>query len=145
MWKPSITAVHRGLALAAAVVVPPGLAVLYRVPPTEGSIYPHCVFHTVTGLHCPGCGATRCLYALVHGNLAAAARYNVLFLGLLPLLLAWGGWVWWCALVGRPLPAVRIHPWAFRVFFFVLIAFWILRNLPFPPFTLLAPQPLSAG
>ena len=145
MPKPSNTVVRRGLALAAAVAVPAGLAVLYRIPPTEGSFYPHCAFHSLTGLHCPGCGATRCLYALLHGNLAQAAAYNALFLALLPLLLTWVGWMWGCALLGRPLPVLRIPPWVFRALLLLMIAFWIVRNLPFPPFTLLAPHQLSAG
>jgi hypothetical protein len=145
MMNLSTTAVRRGLAVAAALAVPVGLAVLYRMPPTEGSFYPHCVFHQLTGLHCPGCGATRCLYALVHGRLAEAASYNIVFLALLPLVLTWLGWLWVNALLGRPLPVLRVPPWVFRALLLLMIAFWILRNLPYPPFTLLAPHPLTAG
>jgi Protein of unknown function (DUF2752) len=137
--------VPRVLALAALVAVPAGLVLLYRVPPTEQSYYPHCVFHTLTGLHCPGCGATRSLHALLHGDLAQAAAYNVLFLLLLPLLVYWGSRTWWSLLTGRPMPTLRLSPWAYRLLLGALLAFWILRNLPFPPFNLLAPHSLSAG
>ena len=107
MPKLSNTAVNRALALAAAVVVPAGLAVMYRTPPTESSYYPRCYFHSLTGLHCPGCGATRCLYALLHGDLAQAAAYNAVFLVLFPLLATWAGCMWVCAVLGRPMPALR--------------------------------------
>src|SRR4051794_38488830 len=64
-------------------------AVLYSFPPTAYSFYPPCVFHLVTGLHCPGCGATRCVYSLVHGDLRQAAAYNPLLLVILPFLAGW--------------------------------------------------------
>jgi hypothetical protein len=145
MPNASESRVPRVLALAALVIVPAGLAVLYRVPPTENSFYPRCFFHSLTGLHCPGCGATRCLHALLHGDLAQAAAYNLLFLLVLPVLVVWVARLWWSLLTGRPMPAWRLSPWAYRLLLVVLFAFWILRNLPFPPFTLLAPHALSAG
>ena len=41
----------------------------YRVP---------CLFHAATGLLCPGCGTTRSLTALVHGDFASAFAFNQL-------------------------------------------------------------------
>lgn len=41
----------------------------YRVP---------CLFHVATGLLCPGCGTTRSLTALIHGDLATAFAFNQL-------------------------------------------------------------------
>lgn len=32
---------------------------LWKFPPTESSWWPKCIFHQLTGLLCPGCGATR--------------------------------------------------------------------------------------
>ncbi len=48
------------VAVVATLVVLGG--VLYYFPPTEYSFYPRCWFHDSTGLYCPGCGATRCVY-----------------------------------------------------------------------------------
>ena len=49
-------------------------------------IYIPCYFHKITGLYCPGCGATRCILSLLKGNIYDAYRYNRLFFSLLPFL-----------------------------------------------------------
>ena len=51
--------------------------------------YPPCLFHQVTGLLCPGCGATRALAALLHGHLDAALHLNALVVLFLPLVFAY--------------------------------------------------------
>jgi len=102
---------------------------------------PGCLFHKATGLHCPGCGMTRAAHAVLHGHFGQAFRFNPVGVILLPIALVGvgielAGWV-----RGRPLP-FRLHPgargaWAIA---WIVIAFWILRNLPWWPFTLLAPN-----
>lgn len=102
---------------------------------------PGCTFHRLTGFHCPGCGMTRAAAALLHGEVAAAFRLNPVGILLLPLALAGLaiellGWV-----RGRPLP-FHMNPGARGAWALVLIiaGFWVLRNLPWWPFTLLAPH-----
>src|SRR5262249_54935902 len=95
----------------AALMSVPAAVVLYQVPPASGSFYPPCLFHALTGLHCPGCGSTRCLHALLHGDLRQAAAYNVLLLLALPFL---GWWALAAALpAGNPHQhaSVRIPSW----------------------------------
>jgi hypothetical protein len=130
------------MALAAAVILPAAAVLLYSAAPTEGSLYPRCVFRQATGLHCPGCGSTRCLHALLHGDVRQAAAYNLALLVALPFLSVWAFRTGVAALLGktvhrRPLPA-----WLVLFVFFLVIAFWVLRNLDYPPFTLLAPHPV---
>ncbi len=37
---------------------------------------PKCPFKLITGLDCPGCGIQRALYALMHGEITQAIKYN---------------------------------------------------------------------
>src|SRR4051794_13613765 len=97
------------LALAAALLLPPGAVLLYAVPPTPDSFYPRCPFHLLTGLHCPGCGSTRCLHALLHGRLLDALHCNALAILALPLLLAWALLRGWWLLRGGPLTGRPLH------------------------------------
>src|SRR5882724_10704095 len=50
------------------------------------SIFPGCIFYSLTGLYCPGCGSQRALSSLLHGGLLQAINYNILFIVCLPLL-----------------------------------------------------------
>ncbi len=112
------------------------LALLFFFDPARYWFYPRCVFHAVTGLYCPGCGSLRALHALVHGHVLGAVRLN-------PLLFV-AGPVAACLLL-KPHPPSRLssllaHPiavWGIPVF---LVLYWIARNVPLYPFTLLAPQ-----
>src|SRR5258708_136292 len=74
------------LVLFAAVAIPVGVSIVYTFPPSQYHFYPRCIFYSVTGLHCAGCGATRCVGALLHGDLEQAFAYNPLFLVLLPYI-----------------------------------------------------------
>ena len=62
-----------------ATAVGAGAMVFFFNPSTHG-FYPVCMFHALTGLNCPGCGTTRALYALLHGNLLLALKDNALFI-----------------------------------------------------------------
>lgn len=106
-------------------------------PNAADSPFAPCIFHALTGYWCPSCGITRMLHALVHGDILRALEMNPLAVLLLPVgVLAWawaGGWrPAWTA------PAIRImaKPLLWAV---VVSAYWIARNLPWPPFQWLAP------
>ena len=75
-----------GIATAAIFA---GLAVVYRFPPTEYSFYPRCPIYLTTHWLCPGCGSTRALHELLHGNVAGAFHFNAMFTVLSPLVFAW--------------------------------------------------------
>lgn len=65
-----------------------GAALLMFVDPNEpGNLLPKCPFKLLTGLNCPGCGLTRMIHALLHGDVVAAWHFNAVLLVLgLPLL-----------------------------------------------------------
>ncbi|MEO7678837.1 MAG: DUF2752 domain-containing protein [Verrucomicrobiota bacterium] len=66
----------RLIAFLAALIV---AAVLYFFSPAQYAFYPRCIFHSLTGLACPGCGALRAVHQLLHGNISAAFDFNPLF------------------------------------------------------------------
>ena len=127
--------VFAGITLAALVFVR-----LFN--PVGSGFYPLCPFHTLTGLHCPGCGSTRGLHQLLQGNLMAALAMNPLMIAMLPFLAYAFLSYTLVGIRGRGLPKVFVHPTLIKLLFWTVIAFWILRNLPFYPFTLLAPHTL---
>lgn len=96
---------------------------------------PTCVLKLTTGLDCPGCGGTRAFWYVLHGNLPAAARHHLLFVFALPFLIylyvAWAG----RQAFGWRLPQLRIGPSVIGVFLAAWLAFSVLRNLPWAPFT----------
>src|SRR5580704_8338367 len=71
------------------------LAVVFFFNPNANGFYPVCQFHRLTGLNCPGCGATRSLYALLHGNFSLALKDNALFVFSFGALAIWSArFVW---------------------------------------------------
>ncbi len=131
------------LALAGACGLLLALALLYRTPPEQSRFSPPCMFHKVTGLHCPGCGATRAVYALLHGRPSDAVRKNVLFIAALPFIAFWAVRSMGRFVRGVPSPpssGAVMRPRVAMAIVVAVFAFAILRNLPWPPFTLLAPE-----
>jgi hypothetical protein len=132
------------VALAATtVILLCSVVLLYHIDPASGRL-PRCGFHALTALHCPGCGSTRALHALLHGDLAMAIRFNVFALPAVALLgVAYARWTW-RTLTGPPPPpgdhfgATARPAWLF-VLAAILFFFWIARNIPIYPLTLLAP------
>lgn len=139
----SVAATLRARLLAFAIVATTTAALLYLRffnPAEPGtSLYPSCPFHTLTGLNCPGCGTLRGLHQLTHGHLLTALNYNVLMVLSLPFF----GYTFvsyaLVAVRGRGLPKPFIRPVFLKAILWIYIAFWILRNIPVYPFTLLSP------
>lgn len=115
--------------MAAAGAAAAVLLVVGSVDPNEPGHYPTCPFLQVTGWACPGCGTLRALHALVHLDPLRAVSLNLLTVCAVPLLAAlWWGWLrrqW----AGRP--KMRLAPpWRLWTLLAVVVAFWVLRNLP---------------
>ncbi len=113
-------------------------AFLYAVDPSHHAVYPQCLLYNATGIYCAGCGATRALYALLHGRVIEALHDNALFIAGLPLILyvigkyaasAWRDNAW-------PRITFDITNLTQRGIIVVLlmIGFMIVRNLPGWPF-----------
>jgi hypothetical protein len=112
---------------------------LFSFNPTQSNLYPPCLFHKLTGLYCPGCGSLRALHQLLHGHLLTALSLNPLMVLMLPFL----GYAFtsriFLLIRGKALPRIFIPAFWLWFLFAVIIAYWILRNIPFFPFNYLAP------
>ena len=115
-------------------------AVLFFFDPTKNNFYPVCQFHLLTGLWCPGCGATRASFQLLHGHFLVALRDNALFMATLAALALRGVWFWRRKVSHRPVRHF-IPPYALWIFLAVALVFVVLRNLP--AFSFLAPLTIS--
>lgn len=113
-----------GAVLAASVV-------LHLRDPHRGGSYLYCPWLLLTGTYCPGCGGLRAVNDLTHGDIAAAASSNLLFVGSIPLLVL----LWWRWLADRWRGVRRVadhrrgllYAYAFAA---VALLFWVVRNLP---------------
>lgn len=102
--------------------------VVFGNPDTDGI---PCMFTSVTGYACPGCGLQHAVHHLAHGRVADALAANLLAPLLIPLV------VWAVASTLLPLFARgRFRPRAFNphpalvfVLSLVILAYGILRNL----------------
>ena len=116
---------------------------VYAVDPTKTTVYPQCLLYNLTGIYCAGCGATRSLYALLHGRMLLALHDNALFVAALPVLLYVLASHALCAWRDNAWPRVEVQPrgfaWNVAGFFALMLAFMILRNLPGEPFAWLRP------
>ena len=98
-----------------------------------------CVFHTVTGLYCPGCGVTRMFSALSKLEIAEAFRSNSLVLILIP----YGMFVYVRRYVyiikGEEYNYKNYHRYILTFIVVLVIVFGIARNIPY--FYFLRPEP----
>ena len=86
----------------------------YRLP---------CPIHYSTGVWCPGCGSTRALDALVHGNLPLALHFNLLFVSS-PVFIALG------LLIDRSRFKRILLPIYLASLLLLIVIFTVIRNLP---------------
>lgn len=115
------------LAVGAAAIL--ALVVLRLVFNPFTQSVPLCAFHALTGLYCPGCGATRAAYAVSIGDLALAVRSWAPILVIGPL--AVGAWLWWAVARWRGVVPRLFVPWPLMATALsLLLVFGVVRNLP---------------
>ena len=110
--------------------------VLWSDPTDVGATaMPTCLIKLTTGFDCPGCGGTRALWFLLHGDLPAAAQHHMIAVFAAPFLV-WA-WVAWTAgaVFGRRLPTWRVSARGIAVGLAIWAVFSVLRNVPVEPFS----------
>ena len=131
--------IERALAAAGIAATAVGSFIVGYFNPVSAGFFPPCPLYQTFGINCPGCGLTRGFHALFHGDFLAAIHYNAL----LPVF----AFIFSYMLISMILVAVRgrglswkvFPPSALYAFLVLMVVFAVLRNLPFYPFTLLAP------
>ncbi|MCJ8332398.1 MAG: DUF2752 domain-containing protein [Lentisphaeria bacterium] len=98
--------------------------------------------YDTTGIFCAGCGATRSVHAIAHGNFAQAAAYNLLtILVFIPATLLWIVDLSAVLIKGESIvPWKKLPMWIVWVFLSLLMLYSILRNMD--AFSFLAPHQL---
>ena len=100
-----------------------------------------CIFHSATGLWCPGCGGQRAFSLFVHGHILSSLRHNLL----LPFALYITIYTYY-AIIGNIFLKIpfgnkfHLPPSFARNFLIFLFVYAILRNIPVSPFIYLAPE-----
>ena len=126
------------LSILIAVIL---LSLLYFFyPATVYHFYPGCALYKITGYYCPACGSQRAFSELLHGHLQLAARDNFLFVAAIFFLIIFFFKNSYNILSKREFN-IRQKPsdlflWMVLV---LILVFGIVRNIPFEPFSYLAP------
>ncbi|MEC3977209.1 DUF2752 domain-containing protein [Amycolatopsis sp. H20-H5] len=128
----------RALVPPLAVVAGAGVccaAVWLADPTTPGGPSPVCPTKLLFGIDCPGCGGLRMAYSLLHGDIPAALHYNAVSL-VVVLLFVWSTAAWTAGRLRGRAVSSWLHWRRTPLVFAVVFALWfVVRNLPFAPFT----------
>ena len=93
-----------------------------------------CPTKALLGIDCPGCGGMRMVYALLHGDIGAALRYNALsVIALSTMDWAFGAWVAEIVL-GRKVRSWQHISWLPKVALPLVLVWFVVRNLSWAPF-----------
>lgn len=119
------------LSTAAALA---GLLAVGSNDPATSGLFPPCIFLSVTGLECPGCGSTRCIHQMLNGNFQEATDLNLLTVIAMPWLLwRFGRW-----LLGKEPKGSKVDYRLIAAVGVVVVAFGVFRNIDIPMFEFLA-------
>ena len=131
------------IVLISPVFIGVGIYFIYKFDPIYNIIYPRCIFHTITGLYCPGCGTARAMHSLVQLRIIDALRNNAFAVLSLPFIL----YSYIIHYLREIFPYNRIFSRNIfiksifiKLLFIFLILFWILRNIPVIPLSYFAPK-----
>ena len=92
-----------------------------------GRHLPPCYFYQTTGIPCPGCGLTRSITALLHGDILLAMRYNMMpfFLAVFLIPLWIELWTW---LFKHPVKILPRGNWFIYTLLGLFLAYMVARN-----------------
>ena len=110
-----------------------GSTYLFIFEPGKTGLFLVCPFFALTGFTCPGCGTTRGLHALLHGDVVTAFQFNPLMVLALPFFFYVLVRHTNAVMRGQPINRNRLDARVIWMLFFGILCFWIFRNTPFYP------------
>ena len=91
-----------------------------------------CLFHEITGLDCPGCGITRCLFALVSLDIKGAFEANPLVFIYLPFIVMYFLYQSYLYIYDKKDKIlVKIPNYVMYIILVITILYGIIRNINF--------------
>lgn len=72
--------------IGAAVAAPILLYLYHKFNPALSEWFPKCLFYSLFGIPCPGCGSQRAIHSLLNLEFADAFRYNAMVVMAIPIL-----------------------------------------------------------
>ncbi len=88
-----------------------------------------CLFHLITGFYCPGCGGTRAVKYLLHGQILKSIRYHPLVFYAVAVILTEFVTYGLSRLLHKP----EIHLKRYQEFVYlgvvVILINWVLKNI----------------
>lgn len=104
--------------------------VYFLFSPEDSLYFPKCMFHSLTGWDCPGCGSQRAVHHLLHLRVKEAFFYNPLLICAIPYILAASYFDYWGGRERFPKAAKAMFGTiAIYILLCIVALFWILRNV----------------
>lgn len=116
------------------------LLIYFFADPSSTAFFPACPLYKYTGIYCPGCGSQRATHAMLHLNFKELFQQNVLFLFGFIALLYHITIVFFNSFFNKNYKNYLYQKNTLLLILFIILVFWVLRNIPFYPFNLLAPH-----
>lgn len=104
------------------------LLIIYGLFDPESGYFPRCIFKTITGYDCPGCGSQRAIHALLNGHFAEAWHYNALMILAIPLVALLVMSRVYAGRMPRLFMALRSTTISYLLII-VVLTWWIVRNI----------------
>jgi hypothetical protein len=105
------------------------IAVLYFWDPSGYRYYPPCLFYSVTGLYCPGCGGMRGTHQILHLNFEDAFHFNPFVFITTPLIIYSAVYYSAYLFFKKDLAVIPVNKYTINISAALAALFWILRNL----------------
>ena len=101
------------------------IGVVMYVLYTKFDIGFHCVFRSITGLRCPGCGNTHVVVSLLKLDILTAFKYNLLF----PIEFGYIAYVYVCWAIKHITGKRCEYPVIDIICLGIILAWFIVRNI----------------